>query len=482
MKGSISDYRIDNDKYWGIYRGVVEERWDKEQLGRCKVRVLGVHDQLKEKDELNGIPTEELPWAEQCTNLREGAVSGNGDWHIPLQGTYVWVFFENGNWMQPRFFASAPGMPELPPNGDEGFNDPKEEWPDKDWLEESDLHRLMRSDKLEDTTLLKTKVPNRKTGVSIGLGGEWEEHWPMYQAKYPDNTISYSHGDIYTEIDNTEGNRRWHVYHPSNSYIEIGEIGQMTIRNEEKRWDLCMDMRFNYTKSDEHRCIDGSRSSIVKMDEFEEINGSSYRKIHMTEKKTVLMSSYHHIVLSNSLWVDGWNSKYVLGFDKEWIVGQKTTFVGIDESHVVGINRDKTVWGWETNFVGMSRESWVGIKDHQKCLDTIHIQAGVEIILEAPKVTLKAFVFDDLAAETNIAGLLKWNAVAQGVADGALKANRLAPAVLFAVALEPPIPPIPPIPDFPTLPDPPLGFPEPPPPPIPPPMEYVDVPPEPDIC
>ncbi|MCK5015886.1 MAG: hypothetical protein KAS32_02345, partial [Candidatus Peribacteraceae bacterium] len=144
MKNSLTDFRTDVDKLWGIYRGVIEDNKDKELLCRCRVRVLGVHDELKRKDDVNGIPTEELPWSHPCYSLFEGSVSGNGAWAVPLQGTYCFVFFENGNMMQPRYFLTAPGMPELPPDGEMGFNDPDEEWPDEDWLEEPDTHRLMK--------------------------------------------------------------------------------------------------------------------------------------------------------------------------------------------------------------------------------------------------------------------------------------------------------------------------------------------------
>ena len=43
-----------------IYFGVVEERSirDEYRLGRCKVRIFGVHSEDK-----NELPTDELPWA-----------------------------------------------------------------------------------------------------------------------------------------------------------------------------------------------------------------------------------------------------------------------------------------------------------------------------------------------------------------------------------------------------------------------------------
>ena len=45
-----------------------------------------------------------MPWAHQVTGL-----TGNASSSIPQQGAYVFLFFENGNPSQPRYFGTAPG-------------------------------------------------------------------------------------------------------------------------------------------------------------------------------------------------------------------------------------------------------------------------------------------------------------------------------------------------------------------------------------
>jgi len=100
-----------SDKLYGIYRGVVEDRNDPEKQGRCKIRIFGIHSPLKVKKGFDGIPTEELPWAYPVTGLLEGSISGFGFWSVPLQGSHVMVFFENGHILQPRYFATVPGIP-----------------------------------------------------------------------------------------------------------------------------------------------------------------------------------------------------------------------------------------------------------------------------------------------------------------------------------------------------------------------------------
>ena len=110
VRNKISDYN-NSIKLYGIYRGVVEDRKDPEKLGRCKIRILGIHTELKIKTKTEGIPTDELPWAEQANGLFEGSISGFGIWTVPLQGSHVFVFFEDGNVQCPRYFASVPGRP-----------------------------------------------------------------------------------------------------------------------------------------------------------------------------------------------------------------------------------------------------------------------------------------------------------------------------------------------------------------------------------
>jgi len=486
MKGNLTDYRIDNDKFWGIYRGVVEDRYDKELLGRCRIRVLGVHDQLKVKDPLNGIPTEELPWTEPCYGLFEGSISGNGAWSVPLQGSYVFVFFENGNWMQGRYFLSAPGMPELPPNGEEGFNDPHEEWPDKDWLVESDLHRLMKRDLLDKTSLLMVKVPSVDVGVSVAIGGTWDEQNPMYQTRYPFNTVVHAHSGIYTEIDNTSYNRRYHIYHPSNSYLEIGETGKMVLRNNDDRWDITVKNKMEHIIEAHHRCVNDIRTSKVMASEYEQVDVNHYKDIGILCRETVNVVRWHEVTVADLQYDPMIEMAYTGVYKITWNDKFNDKYTGLVDNEHIGLNKYKFVTLDEDIIVGKDRTSWVTIKDHFKSGDVIHLQAATEIILEAPIVTIMADIFNDLAAFTNIAGLLKWNAVAQGVSDGALKANLISGVTLFDVAAIAPIIPIPPVPkDKPMKPSKPPGppdIPTPAAPPMPDVFEYADVPAVPDEC
>jgi hypothetical protein len=72
--------------------GVVEDRNDELRLGRCRVRVLGVHNSDKAE-----LPTADLPWAIPVQPITSAGVSGIGFAPVgPVEGTWVvCVFTEN---------------------------------------------------------------------------------------------------------------------------------------------------------------------------------------------------------------------------------------------------------------------------------------------------------------------------------------------------------------------------------------------------
>lgn len=132
IKTSLESIQPESQKLLGIYRGVVEDNSsDPQEAGRIKVRIFGIHTSKKTKssDGREGIPTEELPWAEPALSLFEGSISGFGAFTIPLQGSHVFLFFEGGNPMKPIYFASAPGRPREKPDTSKGFNDPDGNYP-----------------------------------------------------------------------------------------------------------------------------------------------------------------------------------------------------------------------------------------------------------------------------------------------------------------------------------------------------------------
>lgn len=303
----MSDTKIVSEKMTGFYRGVVEDNNDPLKAGRVRARIWGLHTSQKIKDDLKGIPTNELPWAEPCFGLTEGSVSGFGMWSLPLQGSHVMLFFENANLSQPRYFATMPGIPEAKASLDandprfhavqaigstpddspdrQGFQDPDGVYPTNARLGEPDVHRLARG--VSDGTLVQTQDANRDLGVPEALGGSWDEPESAYNAQYPHNLVIATHGGLTLELDSSPGAARLNFYHPSNSFIQIDNDGVMTIKNNDKRYEIILSDNNIHIKRDRSLTIDNNSKKFVKGNESEETTGNKIIQIDGNVEKTI---------------------------------------------------------------------------------------------------------------------------------------------------------------------------------------------------
>jgi hypothetical protein len=108
----MSDFknRLGHDNFvWWI--GVVEDRVDPLNVGRCKVRIFGSHT-----DSLQEIPTSKLPWATPIY-----PVNDSRSFSTPMEGDYVFGFFMDGIASQaPAMLGVFPAIPQQEPDAVEG--------------------------------------------------------------------------------------------------------------------------------------------------------------------------------------------------------------------------------------------------------------------------------------------------------------------------------------------------------------------------
>lgn len=91
-----------------FYTGVVENRLDPLYLGRCQVRVVGLHSENKTE-----LPTELLPWAYPMQPITSGAMNGIGLTPLgPVEGTWVVIFFRDQDNQQPIMMGTIGGVPQ----------------------------------------------------------------------------------------------------------------------------------------------------------------------------------------------------------------------------------------------------------------------------------------------------------------------------------------------------------------------------------
>ena len=92
----------------GYYTGVVEDRDDPLRLGRCRVRVVGLHTENK-----SILPTEQLPWAIPLQPITSAAMNGIG-WTPtgPVLGTWVVIIFRDPEQQEPIMIGTFGGIPQ----------------------------------------------------------------------------------------------------------------------------------------------------------------------------------------------------------------------------------------------------------------------------------------------------------------------------------------------------------------------------------
>jgi len=212
------------------FMGVVEDHNDPEQIGRVRVRCLGIHTEDKET-----LPVEDLPWAMVMMPTTSASVSqiGNSPSGL-LKGSWVMGFFTDGEECQePVVIGSFHGYPMERPNTDLGFSDPSGTHPVE--VEEPDTSRLARGNR-------KSKLYTKKQEhLSAGehpphpiawSSDKWNTMANPYNARYPFNRVNQTESGHVIEVDDTPNGERINIQHMSGSFIEMHPDGSIRILNE----------------------------------------------------------------------------------------------------------------------------------------------------------------------------------------------------------------------------------------------------------
>ena len=352
LKNSPSDLKIEGEKLYGFHRGVVEDRVDPLKSGRVRIRIHGLHTAKKSKSDIEGIPTDELPWAEPALPSTHGSVSGFGEWGVPLQGSQVLVFFENGNISRPIYFASMPGIPEAQEqysnnnretSKNDGFRDPDGEYPTKHRLGEPDFHRLARGESSE--TLVTTVNQQRALGVPTALGGSWNEPESAYNAQYPHNHVITTEGGITIELDSTPGSTRINIYHPSNSFISIDNDGNMVVKNNAEKYEIVGEGKNIYIKQQRNETVDGDAKKRVIGNEDIEVGGDKGIKIDGDKEETIDGDQTESVGGAKDITIGGNESKDISGAKADTIGGNESKDISGNKTDTLGGNLTITVTG-----------------------------------------------------------------------------------------------------------------------------------------
>ena len=266
---------------------VVEDRQDPKTLGRVRVRCLGYHT-----EDLDRIPTADLPWAHVMNPITSATVSGVGQTPLGMvEGTWVVGFFTDGEEAQlPMIMGTLPGVPAFLPgettdeygrsrnaSGQAGFEDPLGNFPK---YTETDVNRLAVNEKTDGAesnphSSLTLRRADVDTGVSVAdidevlniagadngevaadLGGTWDEPETTYNTTYPKNHVYESEGGHIREYDDTEGAKRIHERHAAGTGYEIDNDGTKITRVKKDNYTIITADDYVHIQGDARQTID----------------------------------------------------------------------------------------------------------------------------------------------------------------------------------------------------------------------------------
>ena len=262
----VKDIRNIN-KRQKFYRAVIENYKDPEKLGRVKVRIVGLHNW-----DTGEVPTSTLPWAEVLTDNMYGLNAGVGTSAIPLQGTWCWVFFDNDDYNYPIIFGLISGKAVKPDDG--GFKDPDGKYPYQDRLDEPDMHRLCRVEKLDETIKKDQEGAHDKNNDGEFDSGDLEFPEIHDKAKYPDNTVQETATGHHFITDDTPGNERIFKYHRTGTFIEWRPDGSTMYKTFKDKHES--------TNGHFEEHIIGYMQTIIE----------KYNKVHIKEYRETVIDKY----------------------------------------------------------------------------------------------------------------------------------------------------------------------------------------------
>ena len=246
--------------------GVVEENnTDPLFMNRHRVRVIGVHTEIKED-----LPSDKLPWAIPLANF--GGTSWTGE-STPVyeNGTWVLVTFTDETAQELWIFGSIGGWPQKKPDASKGFSDPNGVYPMEKRIGKQDLHPHVRKESKthENTDVVKDRLE--------GIDSVAKEPAMVYEPKYTRNrVIHFGRGECNNliEVDDTPGAERIHIYHTSGSFIEMFPDGNIVIKTKDTHHEI--------HESDKHEHVFGTSNVFIDGDWNVTVGGNFNLKVKGT--------------------------------------------------------------------------------------------------------------------------------------------------------------------------------------------------------
>lgn len=220
--------------HWWI--GTVEKiDSDPKKLGRIKIRIMNLHD--------DSLDVDDLPWAMPSLPVTSSSLMGVGISPTGIEkGSRAWGFFLDGATKQIPVYTGC--IPFIKENKDENHG----------------VAQLAR----EINSIQKTP-----------LGPEPES---SYASKYPYNKVITTKSGHAIELDDTDGAERIHIYHKAGSYMEINQDGRFVYKSANDSYHIVAGDETVYIDGDVNTHVTGNVKILVDGDANIEVNGDLISK------------------------------------------------------------------------------------------------------------------------------------------------------------------------------------------------------------
>jgi len=324
--------------------GVVEDRNDPEAIGRVRVRCLGYHS-----ENLDSLPTVNLPWAHVMHPVTDPAMHGMGNTpSFLVEGSWVIGFFRDAvEKQQPVIIGSLPGVPNKAANSAEGFNDPRGgtakqlffagepifgpypvdgsiyKMKSEHSIGESDTNRLGQGALSETHKSLSTRREMKQTDVpkaqmpwiptvedNPGVEEEIDEEtfmarekrtsWdepdpkgieksadPYISAQYPFNHVYESESGHIREVDDSPGGERLFTQHSAGGFEEIHPNGSKVVKVIADNYEIIAGDSNVYINGNVNLTIKGTKRELIQGDYVLEVEGDMTTKVHKNQRTKI---------------------------------------------------------------------------------------------------------------------------------------------------------------------------------------------------
>lgn len=244
------------------WMGQVEDVVDPEKRDRVRVRVYGYHS-----ESTGDIPTDHLMWASVIMPPSGASVSGVGTNHGLKAGATVFGFFMDGDDAQvPMVMGSLAGAP----TKTGAFQFPR-------YKDESDVNRLARGEKMEDTAVGKSR--KQLDTASTAGGGSWTEPASQAAPEYPLNQVRESESGHVEEWDDTPGKERLHRFHKAGTFEEIHPDGTKVTKVVKDDYQIVAGDGFVHISGNVNITVDGNAAIKVGGNADMEVGGNLNQKV-----------------------------------------------------------------------------------------------------------------------------------------------------------------------------------------------------------